>query len=122
MIDVKFVNDGSDRMMLIDSGAQRSIVSSKLLNGYLQDAKVSEEEVKKKACARKFRMGKTVYLSDTEVTFPVVLKTEDRDYVRRNVTGSVINAYEINFLCRKETTKGWKTKVDLEDDKLEFKG
>ena len=35
---------------------------------------------------------------------------------------SVINADEVNLLCGKETTKGWKTKVDLEDDKLEFKG
>ena len=25
-------------------------------------------------------------------------------------------------MCRKETTKSWKTKVDIEDDKLEFKG
>ena len=72
-IDVKFVNDGSDRMMLIDNGAPRSIVSSKWFNSYLQDAKVSEEEVKKRACARKFRMGKTVYFIDTGVTFPIVL-------------------------------------------------
>ena len=72
VIDVKYVNDGTDRMMLIDNGAPKSIVSSRWLNGYLKDAKVSEEDVKKKACARKFRMGKTVYLSDTEVTFQVL--------------------------------------------------
>ena len=119
---MKFVNDGSDRMMLIGNGAQRSIVSSKWFDGYLQDAKVSEKEVKKKACARKFRMGKTVYLSDTEITFPIVLKTDDRDYVKRNVRVSLINADEINFLCGKKTKNGWKTKDDLEDDKWEFKG
>ena len=96
-------------MMLITNGAPNSMVSSRWLNGYLKDAKISEEDVKKNACARKFRMGKTVYLSNTEFTFPVVLKTEDRDYVKRDVTASVINADEINFLCRKETTKGWKT-------------
>ena len=79
-------------------------MNSRWLNGYLKDAKVSEEDDKKKACTRKFRMGKTVYLSDTKVTFLVVLKTEDRDYVKRDVTASVINADEINFLCRKETT------------------
>ena len=27
----------------------------------------------------------------------------------------------VNFLCGKETIKKWKTKVDFEDDKLEFK-
>ena len=74
---------------------------SKWLNGYFQDAKVSEEEVKPKACARKFRMGKTVYLSDTEVTFPIVLKTKDKDYVKRNITANIINADEVNFLCGK---------------------
>ena len=83
MIDVKYVNDGTDRMMLIDNGAPKLIVSFRWLNGYLKDANFSEEDVKKTACTRKFRMGKTVYLSDTEVTFPVVLKTEDRDYVKR---------------------------------------
>ena len=60
--------------------------------------------------------GKPVYFSGTEVTLPIVLKTEDRNYVKRDVTASIIHADEVNFLCRKETTKGWKTKVDLEDN------
>ena len=47
VIDVKFVNDGSDRRILIDIEGLRSIVSSKWLNVYLQDAKVTEEKVKK---------------------------------------------------------------------------
>ena len=54
VIDVKYVNDGTDRMMLIDNGAPKLIVSSIWLNGYLQNAKVSEEHVKNKACTRKF--------------------------------------------------------------------
>ena len=62
VIDMKFVDDGSDRMMLIDNRAPRSIVSSKWFNGYLKDAKVSEEEVKKKAYTRNLRMRKTVFL------------------------------------------------------------
>ena len=57
VIDVKYVNDGTDRMMLIDNGAPKLIVSSRWLNGYLQDAKVSEEDNKKNSCARKFRIG-----------------------------------------------------------------
>ena len=32
-----------------------------------------------------------------------------------------IDSDEVNFLCGKETTKGWKIKVDMEEDKLEFK-
>ena len=35
--------------MLIDNGAPRSIVSSKWFNGYSKDAKVSKEEIQKKA-------------------------------------------------------------------------
>ena len=35
VIDVKYVNDGTDRMILIENGALNSIVSSKWLNGYL---------------------------------------------------------------------------------------
>ena len=49
------------------------------------------------------------------------MKTEDEDYVKKNVTANVINSEEVNFLCGRETTKGWKIKVDMEDDKLEFK-
>ena len=52
VIDVKYVNAGADRMMLIDSGAPKSIVSSRWFEGYLRDAKVSEEDVKKKRCTR----------------------------------------------------------------------
>ena len=56
-------------MMLIDNGAPKSIVRSRLLEGYLQDAKVSNEDIQKKSCAIRFRMGKTIYFSGTEITF-----------------------------------------------------
>ena len=32
-----------------------------------------------------------------------------------------INADEVNFLCGRETQKGWKIEVDMEENKLEFK-
>ena len=48
IIDVKYVNAGAKKMMLIDSGAPKSIVSNKWLEGYLKDAKVSDEDGKKK--------------------------------------------------------------------------
>ena len=40
-------------MMLIDSGASKSIVTSGWLKVYLRDAKISKEDVKKRKCARK---------------------------------------------------------------------
>ena len=39
----------------------------------------------------------------------------------KSVIANVINSDEVNFLCGKEAIKGWKTKVDMEDDRLEFK-
>ena len=52
IVDVKFVNAGAPRMMLIDSGAPKSVVSTEWIEGYLKDVKVSEEEIKKKTCNR----------------------------------------------------------------------
>ena len=69
VIDFKYVNAGAERMMLIDSGAPKSIVSKKWFAEYLREAKVNEDEIKRKKCARRFRMGKTVYLSEGEVIF-----------------------------------------------------
>ena len=66
-------------------------------------------------------MGKTLYLSKTEVTFPIIMKTENDDYVKKSVTANVTNSEEVNFLCGRETTKRWKIKVDMGEDKLEFK-
>ena len=63
VIDVKHMNKGQKKMMLIDNAAPKSIVSSRWFDGYLQVVKVDEESVKRKSCARRFRMGKTVYLS-----------------------------------------------------------
>ena len=121
VIDVKYINEGQEGMMLIDNGVPKSLVSSRWFDGYLQDAKVDEESVKRKSCARRFRMGKTVYLSKIEVTFPIVMKTENNDYIKKSVTENVIDSDEVNFLCGKATTKRWKIKVDMEEDKLEFK-
>ena len=42
-----YVNAGAKRKMLIDSGAPKSIVSSRWFEEYLRNAKVSKEDVKK---------------------------------------------------------------------------
>lgn len=57
-----------------------------------------------------------------EVTFLVVLKTDANDFIRRDVIANGIDSEEINFLCGRKTIKNWKTKVDFDEDKLEFKG
>ena len=101
VIDVKYVNAGVGRMMLIDSGTPKSISCLIWLKGYLRDAKVSKEEVKKKNCARRFGMGIIVYLCEKEVTFPIVLKTGKDDFVKREVVANVIILEEVNFLCGK---------------------
>ena len=62
-----------------------------------------------------------MYLSKEEVMFPIVMKTDKGYFVKREVAVSEINSEEVNFLGGKETIKEWKTKVDLEDDKMEFK-
>ena len=57
IVDVKYVNAGAPRMMLIDSGDPKSLVSKEWIEGYLKDMKVGEEDVKKKSCYMCFKLG-----------------------------------------------------------------
>ena len=86
IVDVKYINAGAPRMMLIDSGAPKSVVSKEWIEGYLKDMKVDESEIEKKSCCRRFIMGDTAYLSEVEIRFPLVLKTDNGDYIKREVT------------------------------------
>ena len=52
-INVNYVNDGQERMMLMDSGAPKSIVSFRWFEGHLKDAKVDEKDVKRKELYKK---------------------------------------------------------------------
>ena len=47
--------------------------------------------MKRKNGAKRFKMGKTVYLSKTEVTFPIIMTTENDDYVKKSVMANVIH-------------------------------
>ena len=58
-------------------------MSKDWIEGYLKDMKVSEDEIKKKSCYRRFKMGETTYLSEVEIIFPIVLKTDSGDYIKR---------------------------------------
>ena len=66
-------------------------------------------------------MGETTYLSEVEIRFPIVLKTDNGDYMKREVTVYIIDADRVNFLLGRETIKEWRLKIDVDDDKLEFK-
>ena len=46
-------------------------------------------------------MGETTYVSDVEITFPIVLKTDEEEYMRRRVKAYVIDAERVNFLLGK---------------------
>ena len=121
IVDVKYMNAGVPKMILIDCGAPKSVVSKEWIEGYLKDMKVDESEIEKKSCCRRFRMGETTYLSEVEIRFPIVLKTDNGDYMKREVTAYIIDADRVNFLLGRETIKEWRLRIDHEEDKLEFK-
>ena len=80
----------------------------------MKDMKVGEEDVKRKSCHRPFRLGETTYLSEVEKAFPIVLKTDSGDYVRRELTAYIIDAEMVNFLLGRETIKDWRLSLDFE--------
>ena len=85
------MNAGPPRMMLIDSGATKSVVSKEWIEGYL------------KYICRHFRMVETTYLSEVEIRFPIVLKTDHGDNMKAEVTAYIIDADRVNFLLGRET-------------------
>merc|ERR1712030_140420 len=111
-----------DNSMIIDSGAPVSLMSSAWLANYIEEAKVFNEDITKSSSNRRFRLGKTPYISTEKVTFPVMIKTDDDDFMKRRVTANVIQSNEVNFLCGEETLVDWRTVLDFEQRKLGFKG
>merc|ERR1712030_127714 len=112
-IDIKYVQKEIDNTMIIDSGAPVSLMSSAWLANYIEEAKVDNEDIVKSSSNRRFRLGKTPYISTEKVTFPVVMKTDDNDFMKRNVTTNVIQSNEVNFLCGEETLVDWRTVLDF---------
>merc|ERR1712055_910177 len=62
-IDGKYVQKEIDNSMIIDSGAPVSLISSTWLTNYIEEAKVETEQVTKSSSNRRFRLGKTPYIS-----------------------------------------------------------
>ena len=82
VIDVKFV-DNDEEFMIIDSGALILLASKAWFKKYIKEKKVDEEDIKKNESFKRFRLGKTLYLSREKVCFPVVLKTDKGDLIKR---------------------------------------
>ena len=121
VIDVKYVEKDTESMIVIDSGAPVSLVSSTWLENYLKEAKVDDEEVERSGSNRRFRLGKTLYISVEKVKFPVMMKTDGDDLVKWEVTADVIESDEVTFLCGEETLMNWRTTLDFRERKLGFK-
>ena len=48
---------------------------------------------------RRFRFGKNLYLSTKEIKFPIKIKIEDGDYIKREVTANVVDKEQELFWC-----------------------
>ena len=119
---INYLNDRAARMMLGDCGATKSVVvSTEWIEGYLKDMKVDESEIERKSCCRRFRMGETTYLSEIEIKFPIVLKTDDGEYMRRKVTAYIIEAERVNFLLGKESIMDLDIMLDCPGHRIVFK-
>ena len=90
-------------MMMIAKGVKKSIVSREWIREYLEDMKVDNSEIKEKSCCRRFWIGARTYLSEVEVRFPIVLKKDNGDYIKRAVRADMIDADRVNFLLEMQT-------------------
>ena len=113
VINVKYVEKEIDNDMIIDSGAPVSLMSSTWFANYIEEAKVENEEILRNSNNRRFILGKTPYVSTKKVTFPVVMKTDGNEFIKREVTANIIESNEVNFLCGEETLVNWKTILDF---------
>ena len=66
-------------------------------------------------------MGETTYVSEVEITFPIVLKTDDKEYMKRKVKAYVIDAERVNFLLGKESIMDLNIMLDCPEHRIVFK-
>ena len=52
IVYVNLMNAGAPKMMLIDSGELKLVLSREWIDGYLKDMKVDESEIERKSCCR----------------------------------------------------------------------
>merc|ERR1712240_310669 len=108
-------------MVMIAKGVEESIVSREWIREYLEVVKVDNDEIREKRSDRSFRIGERVYLSEVEVRFPIGLKTDSGDYIKREVKADMIDADRVSFLLGMQTMKEWRLTIDHSEDILIFK-
>ena len=70
--------------------------------------------------SKRFRLGRTLYVSKEKVTFPVWMKTGEDDILEEEVTANVIESSEVAFLCGEETLSDFRTTLYFGRRKLRF--
>ena len=65
-------------------------------------------------------MGDTTYLSEIEIRFPIVLKTDEGEYTKRRVTAYIIEAERVNFLLGKESIMDLDIMLDCPRHRIVF--
>ena len=104
--DLKFKSETRGLILIVDSGAPLSIVSERGLKKYIEKKVVIEKDFQYKNCGRRFRFGENIYISMKEVKFPIVVKVEDGDFVKREVTTKFLEKKEeLFFLWKKKTNR-----------------
>ena len=54
------------------------------------------------------------------MVIPIVMRTEDDDFVKKSVSVNVIPAEEVGFLCGDETLNEWGATLDFSKRRLGF--
>ena len=83
VINVRYVEKDTNNMMVIDSGAPVFPLSSNWLENYMKDMKVDDEEVERSGDNQRFRLRKTLYISVEKVKFPVWIKTDRNNFIKK---------------------------------------
>ena len=107
--------------MVFDSGAPVSLVSSDWLKTYMRNMEMEDEGVERSEDSKRFRLGKTLYVSKEKVKFPILMKTDKDGIIKEETTANVIDSDEVTFLCGEETLVEWKTTLYFGRRKLGFK-
>jgi len=92
VVDMRYMNEAEPKMMMISEHTTKSVVSRQWIDGYIEDMELDVNDISVVSCNTRCRIGKTTYLSELMMKFPVVLKTDEGDYVTRDVTANVLDA------------------------------
>ena len=101
--------------MILNSCVPFSIVSVKCIRKYVNEKVVDENYLEYRNCVRIFRFRENVYLTTKEVIFPIIVRVEDGDYIRRDVMANVVDMEEEWFFMWNENIDGnvyWRSYVN----------